>query len=281
MAMAPPYMSSSSMFGAFANSPLPYQAENPTSKRSSTNSDSLAPPPSPYPQQVDPSPTDSNGTENTDIEEDVQDQVGDNFSGAEIQSSRPMSRESVRIIDTNTAVASRSRSDSDETPPSAIHVPADFKELVNSENSTYTSKHDFGHACISPSTPDAALGPEDKRLSSITSPLNTDIPLEQGVDRPTPRAQTRQEVEEEWKRRSRRTSSLEDIPETNTTAGKDKEDSQSRWDSVDDVSELPIVSELEQNRYQAPHMNRHGEAVGTFASSSTNHTTIEHIHCKF
>jgi hypothetical protein len=67
--------------------------------RSSTTSDSLAPPPSPYPQQVDPSPTDSNGTENTDIEEDVQDQVGNNIFNTVDQSSRPQSRESVRIVD--------------------------------------------------------------------------------------------------------------------------------------------------------------------------------------
>lgn len=67
--------------------------------RSSGTSDSLAPPPSPYPQHVDPSPTDSNGTENTDIEEDAQDQVGDNLFDAVIQSSRPQSQESVRIVD--------------------------------------------------------------------------------------------------------------------------------------------------------------------------------------
>ena len=40
--------------------------------RSSGPNDSLAPPPSPYPQQIEPSPVDSNGTETTDIEEDVQ-----------------------------------------------------------------------------------------------------------------------------------------------------------------------------------------------------------------
>ena len=40
--------------------------------RSSGPSDSLAPPASPYPQQIDPSPVDSNGTETTDIEEDAQ-----------------------------------------------------------------------------------------------------------------------------------------------------------------------------------------------------------------
>lgn len=41
--------------------------------RSSGPTDSLAPPPSPYPQQIEPSPVDSNGTEGTEIEEDAQD----------------------------------------------------------------------------------------------------------------------------------------------------------------------------------------------------------------
>ena len=40
--------------------------------RSSDRSESLAPPPSPYPQQVEPSPVDSNGTETTLIDEDAQ-----------------------------------------------------------------------------------------------------------------------------------------------------------------------------------------------------------------
>lgn len=66
--------------------------------RSSTTSDSLVPPVSPYPQTIDPSPTDSNGTENTDIEEDVQDQVGNDLFVAAPQTSRPQSRESVCII---------------------------------------------------------------------------------------------------------------------------------------------------------------------------------------
>lgn len=39
---------------------------------SSAPTDSLAPPPSPYPQQIEPSPVDSNGTEGTEIDEDAQ-----------------------------------------------------------------------------------------------------------------------------------------------------------------------------------------------------------------
>lgn len=47
-------------------------------QRFSNNSDNLAPPPSPYPDHVDPSPTDSNGTERTEIEEEAQEQTPDN-----------------------------------------------------------------------------------------------------------------------------------------------------------------------------------------------------------
>ena len=45
----------------------------PSSNSTNTRSDSsLAPPPSPYPAHVDPSPLDSNGTENTEIEDSAQ-----------------------------------------------------------------------------------------------------------------------------------------------------------------------------------------------------------------
>lgn len=44
----------------------------PTRHDRSSGNDSLAPPPSPYPQQIEPSPVDSNGTEGTEIDEDVQ-----------------------------------------------------------------------------------------------------------------------------------------------------------------------------------------------------------------
>lgn len=65
--------------------------------RVSNKADSLAPPPSPYPQQIDPSPTDSNGTESTDIDEEVQDE----FENTDLQPrtssvcSRPQSRDNV------------------------------------------------------------------------------------------------------------------------------------------------------------------------------------------
>ena len=50
------------------------------SNRSSGPTDSLAPPQSPYPQTIEPSPTDSNGTESTDIDEDAQEDPRPNSS---------------------------------------------------------------------------------------------------------------------------------------------------------------------------------------------------------
>jgi hypothetical protein len=85
----------------------------------------------------------------------------------------------------------------------------DRPSRLGSENTVQASNSGFDYESTSPSTPDAALGPQDKRLSSATLPLDTKISPEIGVDRPTPRAQTRQEADDEWKRRSRRTSSLE------------------------------------------------------------------------
>lgn len=74
--------------------------------RSSGPSDSLAPPVSPYPQTTDPSPVDSNGTESTEIEDQVQDdgQVtlpssaveGDEVLSPDIEIASPQSLNSVR-----------------------------------------------------------------------------------------------------------------------------------------------------------------------------------------
>jgi len=67
-------------------------------RRFSNNSDSLAPPPSPYPTHVDPSPTDSNGTESTEIEEDVQEHTSDDnkATSPNVDITSPQSPEAVR-----------------------------------------------------------------------------------------------------------------------------------------------------------------------------------------
>lgn len=70
--------------------------------RSSGPSESLAPPPSPYPAQVDPSPVDSNGTESTEIEDEKQDGVksplpeqSDEVQSPDIEITSPQSAASV------------------------------------------------------------------------------------------------------------------------------------------------------------------------------------------
>lgn len=69
--------------------------------RSSGPSDSLAPPPSPYPQQIEPSPVDSNGTETTDIEEDAQEDARVKSTGngelLDIEITSPQSAASVCV----------------------------------------------------------------------------------------------------------------------------------------------------------------------------------------
>ena len=74
------------------------------SSRSSGPSDNLAPPPSPYPAHVDPSPVDSNGTESTEIEDEKQDGVksplpeqSEEVQSPDIEITSPQSIGSVRV----------------------------------------------------------------------------------------------------------------------------------------------------------------------------------------
>ena len=72
--------------------------------RSSGPSDSLAPPPSPYPQHTDPSPVDSNGTESTEIEDQAQEDsnvkspntANEELNSPDIEITSPQSADSVR-----------------------------------------------------------------------------------------------------------------------------------------------------------------------------------------
>ncbi|USW53748.1 hypothetical protein Slin15195_G070670 [Septoria linicola] len=213
------------------NSPARFSTfqSGPHSNRSSGPTDSLAPPPSPYPQQIEPSPVDSNGTEGTEIDEDAQEEDdtdvrspesagdGDAFEvqSPDIDISSPLSAKSELPPKIVTSLPSRLRSDSaDNDPQSVIHIPSGFKDFEGGRRS-FSSPTDVSQTTArlaSPSTPEAVImTPAEKKQLSAISPVNTDIP--RSAERPTPRPQTKQEVDEEWKRKSRRTSSLEDIPE--------------------------------------------------------------------
>ncbi|KAK4954048.1 hypothetical protein LTR66_013613, partial [Elasticomyces elasticus] len=237
-------MSAFSPYTDSPNSPAPF-SPLPASNRSSGPSDWLAPPPSPYPQNLEPSPVDSNGTEGTEIEDDAQEGTeqkdADDVKSPDIEITSPSSQEGLAKLDTS--VFTRDRSNSDGTPASVIHAPPGFKQFDEDSarpGITSSPSRNSERTVRSPSTPDAAEIPNG-RPSSVTSPLNTDLPLAEGYDRATPRAQTRQEAEEDWKRRSRRTPSLEDIPELQDA---DKRDNH-RPDTVDVDGENSMSQTME------------------------------------
>ncbi|TKA75414.1 hypothetical protein B0A49_02638, partial [Cryomyces minteri] len=222
-------MSAFSPYTDSPNSPASFASTFAHSNRSSAPSDSLAPPPSPYPSHIDPSPVDSNGTESTEIEDDTQEDTlheqepeqEQNTKSPDDEVKSPKSQEGADALQPpkiETTLPTRSRSSSEDAPQSAIHAPSGFEQsdpkqsLPQHGRGTPSPMDTSDRTVKSPGTPDAVLMPEDKR-ASMTSPINTDIPPAKFTDRGTPRAQTRQEAEEDWKRRSRRTPSLEDIPE--------------------------------------------------------------------
>ncbi|KAF2006751.1 hypothetical protein P154DRAFT_517777 [Amniculicola lignicola CBS 123094] len=236
-----------STFSPYTDSPSsPATFAHVFSNRSSgTTSDHLIPPPSPYPATVDPSPVDSNGTTATDIEDDAQiDQMLEDEQRDEHGSVRspeaddllsPMSQDSQAKVrreeqfanelrhliaaqpyKLDTQLPLRNRTDSDEGPLSVIHAPTHFKQFnrvsISAASSNATSEQT---AVVSPQTPEANMIPDPKHASSTyTYPIDTDVAQTELPDRTTPRALTRQDNEEEGRRRSRVSLSLADIAET-------------------------------------------------------------------
>ncbi|KAI7450405.1 hypothetical protein KC368_g4665 [Hortaea werneckii] len=243
MALKSPLMPSptnglSSAFSPYSdspNSPAPYQNNFQTaSNRSSGPSDSLAPPPSPYPQQIEPSPVDSNGTESTEIEEDAQEEgeVKSAHADGEVQSpdieitspeetTSPQSATSDRVHKIDTQLPARFRSDSTkDEPQSVIHAPATFRSFGEAASSKESEAGSSEATVVSLNSPQDVSSPIEKKLAAV-SPVKTDVP--RVIDRSTPRAQSAQELDEEW-RQKRRTSSLEDVPEELDRDGDETED---------------------------------------------------------
>ncbi|KAL9089247.1 MAG: hypothetical protein Q9165_005815 [Trypethelium subeluteriae] len=224
--------------------------------RNSNPSDSLHPPVSPYPNHVDPSPVESNGSANTDIDEDAQEgtdaadpkqpESKDEPASIEEQALSPTSQEALAKLDT--ALSPEARAEPEDGPTSVIHVPSGFKKFeskkspplnerteqtehspTRSERTDRTGRTDDTVLAVPTSEEHATrdekvqhsthfgVDPfETKHISqrgSVTSPLNTSIPNFNDLDQGTPQAQTREELEDEWKRRSRAPPSLEGIQE--------------------------------------------------------------------
>ncbi|SMR41542.1 unnamed protein product [Zymoseptoria tritici ST99CH_1A5] len=213
-------------------------SDNTRSNRSSGPTDSLAPPASPYPPGIEPSPVDSNGTESTEIEEEAQDEdiksqdstkrrESFEVQSPDIEITSPESAKSENPPRLDTKLPARFRTD--DGPQSVIHVPSGFKKFDGGQQSTPSEKSEQTTRLVSPTTPEASvLEPADMQLPSSPPPVNTDVP--KFTDRSTPRAQSRQELDEDYKRRSRRTSSLEDIPEA---LDKDVDESHRKNDASD------------------------------------------------
>ncbi|KAI9665384.1 MAG: hypothetical protein M1831_001822 [Alyxoria varia] len=226
-------------------------------KRTSAGS-SLGPPASPYPQHIDPSPVDSNGTastDTTDIDDAPQEMAQDANQEADISSPKsggitsPMSPGALARLDTN--IPDEDRTNADTGPQSVIHAPLKTFDSPNSitknsipEQSPSDRSQRSENTIVSPQTPEARPPTEPNR-GSISSPsgppLKTDVPNSHSVDRSTPRAQTVQEAELEWLNR-RMTVGLEDIPE-----GQDGDRNAEDEASQVDVAEARRVAEREKN----------------------------------
>ncbi|KAF3034958.1 hypothetical protein E8E11_000488 [Didymella keratinophila] len=210
----------SSAFSPYTDSPSsPANFNQVFSNRSSTQSDHLVPPPSPYPATVDPSPVDSNGTsatDHTEIEDDAQDDLSDIRSPNTEDIVSPASQTSQsKPFKLDTSLPARKRSDSDEAPPSVIHVPADFKQFNRGSVSAASSSANDSEntAVVSPVTPEANMVFEADDKHHYTTPIDTSVPRG-AFDRSTPLAQTRHDYEDDLKRRSARMSAnLADIAE--------------------------------------------------------------------
>ncbi|KAH7065600.1 hypothetical protein B0J12DRAFT_734906 [Macrophomina phaseolina] len=230
------------------SSPAPFSPHFRNSNRSSaaqTPSDSLQPP-SPYPA-VEPSPVDSNGTNTTDIDDESQADDDDDDDDppssdadalSDARSPTMSDLQSPASPDGQTAPSSalpqldtsvRARSNSDDQPQSVIHAPPGYQHFTaqspadteNSANTVVSPDQSKSEDRAPPRHADDAHDEHDPAASEPPPTLDTSVPGKH--DRTTPRAQTRQEAEEERRRRSRPNSRLEDIAESDAQSEQDTE----------------------------------------------------------
>ncbi|KAL1640887.1 hypothetical protein SLS58_006503 [Diplodia intermedia] len=226
-----------SAFSPYTDSPASPANFNPhfhqASRSSSapTPSDSLQPP-SPY-GFVEPSPVDSNDsntTNTTDIDDESQDGTASSSHGSSSMSSQdsePESSAPSTLLQLDTSV--RARSNSDDQPQSVIHAPPGYQHFAAQSPADTESTDQSASTVVSPDQPNADPPSEphnaadDLHHAQSEPPPTLDTSVPGRHDRTTPRAQTRQEADEERKRRSRPNSRLEDIAETDAQSELDSE----------------------------------------------------------
>ncbi|OAA46873.1 hypothetical protein NOR_02509 [Metarhizium rileyi] len=171
---------------------------------------------------VGPSPVTSNGTETTEIEDDVSEEVEEVHYGDASQ------RTELLMLATN--LPEDLRQESGEEAVSVIHAPESFASWTSTESTAQQSQPSER------SSPKA----EEKNLTALHNslqkarptshpprpPLSTDVkPVRYSVDSATPRAQDLQDMlDDESRLRSSSTSSLEKIDEQTEAEGDDDGD---------------------------------------------------------
>ncbi|KAI8691476.1 hypothetical protein LRP88_08757 [Fusarium phalaenopsidis] len=179
---------------------------------------------------VGPSPVTSNGTETTEIEDDVAEDIHRDTSDP-----RPSRRSELLVLTTN--LSENVHQTSNDEAVSVIHAPESFaswvapasapegssegtplKSDVESLSAANGSPKNFSH-----SSPDSS--PEKTSTHPARPPISTDVnPVQYNIDSATPRAQDLQSMLDEGTRlRSSSTSSLEKIDEQTEAEGDDEE----------------------------------------------------------
>ncbi|TVY45951.1 hypothetical protein LSUB1_G000199 [Lachnellula subtilissima] len=264
-------MSAFSPYTDFSMSPnSPAQTNSPRfqslSARSSVESASLHPKPiddglspssalmtSPS-DMVGPSPVTSNGTETTEIEDEVAEDV---VEGRPTPPNMPGSADSQATLKRlSTNIPDRFRSSIDDESISVIHAPEGFRDFATTKETIPVQRpRTADRSTPIPYEADEAVPatlrvdlsvPNDKTTQPIPispPPISTDVSRSQfALENATPRAQTRQEVEAfiEEKGESRSTSahSLEGIPEDHREIEEDEFDARTVHNTDEEVSAL-------------------------------------------
>ncbi|KAL2003385.1 hypothetical protein VTN02DRAFT_4031 [Thermoascus thermophilus] len=174
-------------------------------------------------EMSDPSPiASSNGTEGPENNDSSNNEVESNVKLAPTGLSAPSQQPELSIRTSNTHFAYfQLRPDEDEPPQSVIHAPPGFGEFKMGNDLKYDNTDDSdvrpslkSDVTVKSSLENKEKAPEKKTVNSPVSPphLTTTIaPTKDWSERATPRAQTRQEIEDLDRRPHSR--NLEDIPE--------------------------------------------------------------------
>ncbi|KAF2100983.1 hypothetical protein NA57DRAFT_36507 [Rhizodiscina lignyota] len=286
---SPHLQSAFSPYSDSPSSPAPF----PQQISDSSDKDSLVPP-SPYPATVDPSPVDSQNSTSTDAtdieleeqEEQIQERHEDVTSPSNDEIVSPASAVSQEMPGKiNTQLPPHLLRDANDGPDSVIHIPSGFKQFFRSRSTSSPSERSerlserSESTVVSPNTPEKETLAERRAAGLHTSPINTSIPPDTAPNfGMTPRASTRQEAEEEYRRKARLSKSLEDIAEADDAEKPEEEGDFLEDDDGHDADESSMTSALESLNHAQEEISTLRNALSecwtlcnTLAGLSSNH----------